>query len=358
MPVLLEGPREVGKTSICQQFLGVSRNRYFNWDDPENRAKILSESWPDEPGILVLDEIHKFKPWKSLLSELQIQRKRGFNLMAAGSAAHYDSFETSAKESDFKLRRLHPLSVAELQISSEKDLEYLLEQSGFPEPYFMGEGEFKSKWSAHYRDKLVREDLAGHSQLTNLGQIEQLALILPELIGEPLSLNALRSKLKVSHATVSNWCNLLEKFFYIFRIYPFSSPKVKAIKKSAKHYQYDWSLVKEPAKRLENLAASHLLKWCHFLEDSEGRRVELRYFRDIDLREVDFVLVEQGAPLAFIELAMSARTMKKGYKSLRYLKKKFPDVRAMVLAADCLKPSIDDYGVESLNLIEYLGTLA
>ncbi|MBN2342239.1 MAG: DUF4143 domain-containing protein [Deltaproteobacteria bacterium] len=48
--------------------------------------------------------------------------------------------------------------------------------------------------------------------------------------------------------------------------------------------------------------ASHLLKWCHFQQDVEGREVELRYFRDIDRREVDFVITEDRKPTIFIEV--------------------------------------------------------
>ena len=41
--------------------------------------------------------------------------------------------------------------------------------------------------------------------------------------------------------------------------------------------------------------ASHLLKWVHFEQDARGRDLELRYFRDTDGREVDFVVVEGGS---------------------------------------------------------------
>ena len=68
----------------------------------------------------------------------------------------------------------------------------------------------------------------------------------------------------------------------MFRIYPFGSPQIKAIKKAAKHYHYDWTLVEDAGARLENMVASHLLKYCHYVEDTEGRLIELRYFRDID----------------------------------------------------------------------------
>ena len=56
----------------------------------------------------------------------------------------------------------------------------------------------------------------------------------------------------------------------------------------------------EPA-RFENLVASHLLKWVHFEQDAKGRDVELRYFRDTDGREVDFVVVEGRRPLLLVE---------------------------------------------------------
>ena len=46
---------------------------------------------------------------------------------------------------------------------------------------------------------------------------------------------------------------------------------------------------------------SHLLKWVHFEQDTKGRDLELRYFRDSDGREVDFVVVEGRRPLLFVE---------------------------------------------------------
>ena len=54
-------------------------------------------------------------------------------------------------------------------------------------------------------------------------------------------------------------------------------------------------------KRFENLVASHLLKWVHFEQDAKGREVELAYFRDIDGREVDFVITEDRRPVRLVE---------------------------------------------------------
>jgi hypothetical protein len=59
--------------------------------------------------------------------------------------------------------------------------------------------------------------------------------------------------------------------------------------------------------------------------DTEGRDVELRYFRDVDRREVDFVIVEDGKPVHFVECKTSGKSLS---PSLRYLKVRFPSVTA------------------------------
>jgi len=92
-------------------------------------------------------------------------------------------------------------------------------------------------------------------------------------------------ELQVAHQTVARWVQILENLYMIFRIYPFGSPKIRAVKKEAKHYHADWTVIHDQGARFENLIACHLLKWCHFLQDTEGRDLELRYFRDMDRRE-------------------------------------------------------------------------
>lgn len=109
-------------------------------------------------------------------------------------------------------------------------------------------------------------------------------------------------------------------------IYPFGAPKIRAVKKEAKHYHLDWTVIPDMGFRFENLVACHLLKWCFFLQDTQGRDIELRYFRDVDKREVDFVIVENGKPTLFAECKTAE---KNAGRSLLYLKKRFPAVDAV-----------------------------
>jgi hypothetical protein len=92
----------------------------------------------------------------------------------------------------------------------------------------------------------------------------------------------------------------------------------------------DWSLVQNPSARFENLVASHLLKWVDFQRDTEGRLLELRYFRDVDGREVDFVVVEGRRPVMFVECKLGDQD---AAPSLRYLSQRFPSVPAYQVSA-------------------------
>src|SRR5438094_697147 len=53
--------------------------------------------------------------------------------------------------------------------------------------------------------------------------------------------------------------------------------------------------------RFENLVASQLLKYCHWIEDTQGYAMELRYLRDVVQREVDFVVLRDHRPLFAVE---------------------------------------------------------
>ena len=111
----------------------------------------------------------------------------------------------------------------------------------------------------------------------------------------------LRELLEVAHETVERWLKIFERMYYCFRIPPYGPPKIRAVKKEQKLYLWDWSAVPDPGARFENLVASQLLKYCHLVEDVDGFRMDLRFLRDTDKREVDFVVLKDGRPLFAVE---------------------------------------------------------
>ena len=353
--VFVGGPRQVGKTTIAKELLKESGGGYLNWDIPTQRQRILKGEWPTGP-LLVLDELQKYRLWRNLLKGLYDAYLENQQILVTGSARlDYYRFSGDSLQGRYHYLRLHPLSLAELKSSSQETLMDLLHLGGFPEP-FLGGNEIQAKrWSREYRSRLIQEDLTPIETVQDLGSLELLSMRLPDLVGAPLSINALREDLQISHKTVSRWIAIFERLYGVFRLPPLGSPKIRAVKKEQKHYQMDWTLVPTMSFRFENLVASHLLKWVHFEQDCFARDLELRYFRDIDGREVDFVVLENRKPIYLIECKWSDIDVE---QPLSYLKNKFPEAKAFQLYAEGRKDYINNSGIRVCSAAKFLSELA
>ena len=341
--VFVGGPRQVGKTTLARQILGRRKRGYLNWDVAEDRERILGRELPPEP-LLVLDEIHKYRSWRNYLKGLYDAAPGERRILVTGSA-RLDLYRRGGDslQGRYHYLRLHPFSLAELGSARKSTLRDLLTLGGFPEPLLGGSEVEARRWSREYRTRLVHDDVASLENVQDLGNLELLALRLPELVGSLLSVNALREDLQLSHKTVENWLRILERLYAVFRVPPFGAPRIRAIKKAQKHYHLDWSVVPDPAARFENLVAVHLLKWVHFLEDTEGRDLALRYFRDKDGREVDFVVIEGSRkPLLCVECKLDDAAVS---RPLQYFKRRFKDCEAWQISAEGAKDFATPEGV-------------
>jgi hypothetical protein len=351
--VFVAGPRQVGKTTLARRIIPSEKN-YLNWDVPEHRERILRRELPPG-GTVIFDEIHKYRSWRNYLKGLVDHPGRRWQILVVGSARlDIYRFGGDSLQGRYHFLRLHPFSTAELKLTREAQLLDLLRLSGFPEPYFSGSETEARRWSREYRSRIIREEIASLESIADLGNLELVAIRLPQLVGAPLSVNALREDLQVSHKTLSRWLQVLERLYVIFRIPPFGAPAIRAVKKEQKHYHYDWSQVPEPPQRFENLVASHLLKWIHFEQDAMGRDLELRYFRDVDGREVDFVVCEAGKPVHLIEAKWGDADVVRG---LRYLKARFPKAEATQISATGKKDFLTPDGIRIRPALPFLADL-
>lgn len=307
--VFIGGPRQVGKTTLALQVLNCSKEdpNYLNWDDLKDRTIIRKNELPVGHRVLILDEIHKFKRWRTLVKGFFDKMSPERTLIVTGSARlDYYRKGGDSLQGRYHYFRLHPLSLGEISENPNRsDCEGLLEFSGFPEPFFEGTKSFYERWERERNFRIVQDDVRDLEQLRDLSLLELLMDTLPSKVGSPLSIQSLREDLEVSHVTVSNWLNLLERLYFCYRLLPYGAPKIKAVKKEQKLYLWNWTSVEDPGARFENMVASHLLKFCHLREDLLGKRMELRYLRDEKAREVDFVVIENKVPLFAVEAKLS-----------------------------------------------------
>ena len=165
------------------------------------------------------------------------------------------------------------------------------------------------RWQRERTSRVIQEDLISLESVREVSQLQLLANILPERVGSILSIANLRQDLSVAFETADKWVGIFENLYYCFRIMPYGLTHLRAVKKERKLYLWDWSLCENEAARFENLVASHLLKYCHFTEDTLGDDMSLRFLRDAAGREIDFVVLRNGKPEFAVECKAGERSL-------------------------------------------------
>jgi len=314
--VFIGGPRQVGKTTLSLQFIkpaSTENPQYLNWDRTSDRKTILNDQIPLNKKVIIFDEIHKYKNWRSLVKGLYDKHKESNQFLVTGSA-RLDYFRKGGDSllGRYRYLRLHPFTLSELSKNPQKsDLDKLLKFGGFPEPLFSQSENEHRIWQNERVNKVVYEDLRDLQNVKEVSTLLLLAEILPSKVGSPLSVQSLSEDLQVSQPTIQKWIELFSHLYYSYQIAPFGSPKIRAVKKLQKLYMWDWSQVVDPGARFENLVASHLLKYCHFVYDTTGHQMELRYLRDTDGREIDFVVIKDKKPIFAVECKSGDKQLSK-----------------------------------------------
>jgi len=296
----------------------------------------MRSDWPGNVELIILDEIHKYKNWKNLIKGEYDNLKNKYKFLVTGSS-RLDIYRRGGDslQGRYHYYRLHPFSLAELLNKKNRielfqeillddkyykpEFEALFEFGGFPEPLLKENSRVLRRWHNEKIERMFREDIMDIEQIRDLGNMKLLSDILPDKVGSLLSINSIREDLEVSHRAVSNWLNILETFYYHFRIYPYARKIVRSIKKGPKLYLWDWSEVENPSGRFENMIAAHLLKFCHYFYDYEGYKTELRFLRNVDKKEVDFLVTLNKKPWFAVDAKLTETNVS---KSLLYFKEK------------------------------------
>jgi predicted AAA+ superfamily ATPase len=163
--VFVGGPRQVGKTTIARELIAkrFRQTGYYNWDSKSDRRNIMQSKWPGNADLIILDEIHKYKKWKSFVKGEYDTLKDRYRFLVTGSA-RLDIYRKGGDSmlGRYHYYRLHPFSLAELignisvpeimkEISirsgSEKDIFEALDTfGGFPEPFLKQNMRVLRRW--------------------------------------------------------------------------------------------------------------------------------------------------------------------------------------------------------------------
>jgi len=358
--ILLTGPRQAGKTTLSKML--VDDFDYLNFDNPEHRLDLLDRSWDRKKKLIIFDELHKLKNWKSWIKGVYDTEGIPPALVVTGSA----KLDTYKKVGDslagrFFQFRLHPLDLKELVSYAEgvdvgKALDLLLETGGFPEPYLKGNVRFYKRWRRTHLDIILRQDLIDLENVRQISVLETLVQLLRRQVGSPVSCSSLARDLEVSDKTIKRWLTLLENMYVVFRVMPYHKNIARALLKSPKFYFYDTGQVLgDDGVRLENVTACALLKEIQFREDCFGDELQLYYLRTKDGREIDFFVSEEGAGKLMLEVKWADPHRSRNFSLFQQY---FPGTQKVQLVKELEKEKTYPDGIEIRQAQSWLSTFS
>ena len=303
--MLLSGPRQSGKTTLSKALF--KKFDYLNYDSPLDRSILESQTWDRSVEILILDEIHKMRFWKSWLKGVYDKEGVRPRLLATGSARMNQLRNAGdSLAGRFFYHRLHPFDLKELKLKSSKEreeaLDTILNVGGFPEPFLKGNRRAYNRWSASHLDVILRQDLMDLDNLRDIKSIEILISLLAQKVGSKISYAALARALQRDPKTIARWLFLLENLYIIFKVTPWSVNIARSILKESKYYFYDTGRVQgDLSLRFENYIACSLLKEIQSLFDTKGIKGGLYFIQTKTGKEIDFLVTREGESFWLIE---------------------------------------------------------
>ena len=358
--VLLSGPRQVGKTTLAKMLSDDAD--YLNYDNPEHRLALMERSWDRAKELVILDELHKMKNWKSWLKGIYDTEGIPPSIIVTGSAR----LDTYRKVGDsmagrFFPFRLHPLDLKEIKTAAPSGdiragLECLLECGGFPEPYLEGAPGFYNRWKRTHLDIIIKQDMVDLESIKEITAIETLIQLLRNRVGSPISYSSLARDLQHSDRSIKRWLTVLENMYIVFKVAPWHRNIARSLLKAPKYYFFDTGqVIGDNGVKLENLTACALLKERHYLEDCLGVQSGLYYLRTRDGKEIDFFITRDDAPFLMLEVKWGASGKSPNFACFD---KYFPGVKKVQIAGEPVREKTYPGGPEIREAQNWLADLS
>ena len=251
--VIIYGARQVGKTTLVKEILKdyPKNSEYFNCDEIDIRQAITDKTSTElkvffaGKKLVILDEAQRVKNI-GLTLKIIVDNFPDIQIIATGSSSFDLSNEISEPLTGRKFEfYLQPFSLQELKsIYSELEFKRLLERRII---YGMYHDVVLKEEDAEINLKTLvlsytYKDILQYQNIKSPEVLEKLLQALALQVGNEVSYNELAVLVGIDKNTVSNYIQILEKAFIIFRLSPFSRNLRNELKKLRKIYFYDLGL--------------------------------------------------------------------------------------------------------------------
>lgn len=308
--VLLLGARQTGKTTLISQVnsdLLVSfvrpdvRQRYEK--DPAILAaelEVLERNHGRRRCLVILDEIQKVPEILDVVQDLIDRKKADFILTGSSARKLRRGSHVNLLPGRVVALKMDPLTLAE---ASARDLKDRLLYGSLPGIVTTSERGAREKDLESYVTTYLEEEVRAEAIVRNLGSFARFLEYAASESGRVVNLRKLSQEIGVSHTTIGSYYEILEDCLIVERIEPLTKSKTrKKLTKSHKYVFFDLGvrrlaaregtgLPREEFGRLfEQFIGLELLR-CARLSD---KKVQIKFWRDPDGPEVDWVLDEEN----------------------------------------------------------------
>ena len=327
------GVRRAGKTSICR---GLENTEYFDCELPRIRRMM------DDPerflgGLkgkqLVLDEIHRLENPSELL-KIAADYFPGTRVLATGSSTLGATRKFRDTLTDRKAELwLPPLCLADLGDFLRPDLEARMLRGGLP-PFFLPE-RLPEEGFQEWMDAFWAKDIQELFRLERRHSFLKFVEMILAQSGGIFEATHFAAPCEISRQTVSNYLSVLEATFVAHVIRPYSSRRPAEIVRAPKVYGFDTGFVAYYRNWDRLRQEDRGILWEHLVLNemhAAGKRRWVRYWRDKQGHEIDFVLVQRGKPPLAVECKWSASDF--DGVNLRSFRLLHPQGENLVVASD------------------------
>ena len=305
--IIVIGPRQVGKTTLIKTILKNEAHLFLDSDDPTVRNLMTNPNTEQLKSIIgknkfvFIDEAQRIENIGITLKIITDQFKE-VQLLVSGSSAFELNNKINEPLSGRKWEfQLYPVSWKELEdnigfLKAEQQLEIRLLYGMYPDVINNTSEAFdvlKELTNSYlYKDILVLSSIRKPEVLEKL--LQALAL----QMGSEVSYNELSQLLNIDKNTVSNYIDILEKAFVIFKLKSFSRNLRNEIKTNQKIYFYDngirnmiignfnpLELRQDKGAIWENFLISERMKKNSY----ENNTAKPYFWRTVQQQEIDYV---------------------------------------------------------------------
>jgi predicted AAA+ superfamily ATPase len=303
----LRGVRRTGKTTLSQSLPGI---QYFDCELPRVRRALADPEafLRDLSGQrIVVDEVHRL-PNPSELLKIAADHFPDVRVLATGSS----TLGASSRFRDTLAGRktelwLTPMIEADLEDFGQPDLSHRLLHGGLP-PFFLS-ADLPERDFQEWMDAYWAKDIQELFRLERRVSFQRFVELLLAQSGGIFEATKFAAPCEVIRTTIHNYLGVLEATAIAHVLRPFSSRRHNELVAAPKVYGFDTGFVCA-FRGWTSLRADDLGRlWEHYVLNELTAHLQtasLRYWRDKQGHEVDFIWQPRGrAPLA-IECKWSA----------------------------------------------------